>query len=149
MTATAATVDTTPDAASLRTSSRRLVIGMATLVLVDLVGGLVAVATDVNTWSQAWGTYALLAAPLPMILGQVLMTVLSTRTSRPWGSLPALVLALASLVSIVSGFFDGGLGHDSLTAWHAAYQVLLLVVTGVVAVLAAARARVLLAQHGR
>jgi hypothetical protein len=51
------------------------------------------------------------------------------------------LLAAACLVSVVSGFFDGGLGHDSLSPALVAYQVLLLTVTGVVGVLAAARAR--------
>jgi hypothetical protein len=125
-------------------SARRLLTALAVLVLVDAVGGVLAVATDVNTWSQAWGPQALLAAPLPMIAGQVLLAVLATRTSRRWGAVPAAVLALACLVSIVSGFFDGGLGNDRLTAGHAAYQLLLLAVTGLVGVLAAVRARVLL-----
>ena len=43
-------------------------------------------------------------------------------------------------MSVVSGFFDGGLGHDSLSPALVAFQVLLLTVTGVVGVLAAARA---------
>jgi hypothetical protein len=130
--------------ATTGSSARRLLTATAGLVLVDAVGGLVAVATDVNTWSQAWGPQALLAAPLPMIAGQVLMAVLAARTTRRWGAVPAAVLALACLVSIASGFFDGGLGHDGLTAGHAAYQVLLLAVTGLVGLLAAGRVRVLL-----
>ena len=43
-------------------------------------------------------------------------------------------------VSVVSGFFDGGLGNDELTPALSAYQVLLLLVTGVVGVLAARQA---------
>jgi hypothetical protein len=44
------------------------------------------------------------------------------------------------LVSVVSGFFDGGLQNPDLTGWTHAFQVLLLTVTAVVAVLAARRA---------
>jgi hypothetical protein len=138
------TVATARPGTATGSSARRLLAALAALVLVDAVGGVLAVATDVNTWSQAWGPQALLAAPLPMIAGQVLMAVLATRTSRRWGAVPATVLALACLVSIVSGFFDGGLGNDRLTPWHAAYQALLLAVTGLVGLLAAVRARDLL-----
>ena len=53
--------------------------------------------------------------------------------------MPAGLLAVACLVSLASGFFDGGLGHAGLEPGMAAYQVLLLSVTGVVGVLAAAR----------
>ena len=51
---------------------RRLVIGVAALVLTDLVGGVLAVASGVNTWGEAWGSKALLAAPAPMADGSLL-----------------------------------------------------------------------------
>ena len=54
--------------------------------------------------------------------------------------MPAGLLAVACLVSLASGFFDGGLGHADLEPGMAAYQVLLLAVTGVVGVLATLRA---------
>ena len=56
---------------------------MAALVVTDLVGGLLAVAADVNTWSEAWGSAALLAAPAPMIVVQVLLTVVAVRRTGP------------------------------------------------------------------
>src|SRR5688500_3458569 len=87
-----ATASATPrPRTALRVSARRLAAGMAALVVVDVVGGVLAVATDVNTWSQAWGPQALLAAPLPMTAAQVLLVVLATRTSRRWGAAPAVV----------------------------------------------------------
>ena len=46
---------------------------------------------------------------------------------------------MACLVSLASGFFDGGLGHADLRPGMAAYQVFLLLVTGVVGGLAALR----------
>ncbi len=49
------------------------------------------------------------------------------------------LLAVACLVSLASGFFDGGLGHADLRPGMAAYQVFLLLVTGVVGGLAALR----------
>ena len=123
------------------TTSRRLVAGTTVLVLVDLAGGLLAVAAAVNTRSQAWGSDALLAAPAPMIAAQVVLTwVAATRRGRG-AVVAATVLALACLVSVVSGFFDGGLANDSLDGPLVGFQVFLLVVTGVVGVLALARAR--------
>ncbi len=117
-----------------------LVLALAGLILVDLVGGLLAVASEVNTWGEAWGSKALLAAPLPMIGAQILLGVLSVRLEGRKAAVPAALLALACLVSALSGFFDGGLGNDELTPALAAYQTLLLAVTAVVGVLAARRA---------
>jgi len=113
---------------------------MAALVAVDLAGGLLAVAADVNTWAEAWSGDALLAAPVPMIAVQVLLTwVAATRRGR--GAIVAAgALALACLVSVVSGFFDGGLANDSLDGPLVAFQVFLLLVTGTVGGLALARA---------
>ncbi len=114
-----------------------LVLALVVLLVTDLVGGLLAVAADVNTWAEAWGSKALLAAPMPMIGVQVALTVLAVRLNGRRAAVPAGLLATACLVSVVSGFFDGGLGNDELTTALAAYQTLLLAVTGVVGVLAA------------
>ena len=119
---------------------RSLRLSMAVLLGLDLVGGLLAVASGVNTWGEAWGGKALLAAPVPMIVGQVLLTWLATRSSRRSAAVAAGLLAAACLVSVVSGFFDGGLGNDELTPAPTAFQALLLAVTGVTGLLAAARA---------
>ena len=63
-----------------------LPVAVAALVLTDLVGGLIAVATDVNTWADAWGGHALLAAPLPMVAAQVLLTWLALRLPARWAA---------------------------------------------------------------
>jgi hypothetical protein len=63
--------------------------------------------------------------------------------SSRWAAGAAVLLALACLVSVASGFFDGGLGNQELTAALAAYQVFLLAVTAAVGLLAARRAVVL------
>ena len=106
----------------------------------DLAGGLWAALSGVNSWSDAWGGRALLAAPLPMIAGQTVLTWWSVRGRSSRAAVPAGLLAVGCLVSLLSGFFDGGLGHAGLRPGMAAYQVLLLVVTGAVGALAAARA---------
>ena len=125
-------------------SGPRLALAMTALVATDLVGGVWAATSGVNTWAEAWGGEALLAAPLPMIVAQVLATFLAVRFERRWAAVPAVLLSLACLVSVASGFFDGGLGNDELTGAMPAFQVLLLAVTGTVGVLAALRARYLL-----
>jgi len=131
---------TEPRRATRSFTREPLVLAMAALVVTDLVGGVLAVAADVNTWGEAWGSKALLAAPLPMIGVQIVLTVLAVRL-RGWRAIvPAVLLALACVVSVVSGFFDGGLGNDELTPALAAYQTFLLAVSAVVGVLAARRA---------
>ena len=128
-------------------SARRLLAGTAVLVLTDLVGGVIAVGAGVNTWAEAWGPAALLAAPAPMIVGQVVLADVAAglvpRVSRRWAITAAGVLAVACLVSVASGFFDGGLGNSELTGGLVAYQLFLLAVTATVGGLAVARAVVL------
>ena len=48
---------------------------------------------------------------------------------------------------MASGFFDGGLGNDALSTGLAAYQALLLTVTGAVGVVALTRIREILGQN--
>ena len=119
---------------------RSLAVALGVLLVVDLIGGLLAVGSGVNTWSEAWGGQALLAAPLPMIALQVVLVVLAVRLHGRGAAVAAGLLALACAVSVVSGFFDGGLGNDELTPALSAYQVFLLLVTGVVGVLAGRQA---------
>ena len=122
------------------TSARRLVLAMGVLLLTDVVGGVLAVAADVNTWGEAWSGKALLAAPWPMILAQLVLTWLAVRRPGTVATVAAAVLALACLVSAISGFFDGGLANDELSGALVVFQVLLLAVTATVGVLAVLRA---------
>ena len=103
-----------------------LVPAMAALLAADVAGGLLAVSSGVNTWDEAWGSQALLAAPLPMIGAQIVLTALAVRLEGRKAAVPAGLLAAACLVSVVSGFFDGGIGHEQLTPALSAYQVFLL-----------------------
>jgi hypothetical protein len=120
-------------------AGRPLRVAMLALLLTDAVGGLLAVRSGVNTWGEAWGPEALLAAPLPMIAAQVLLVWLATRAGRG-AAVAAGLLATACLVSVVSGFFDGGLGNAELTTGLAVYQYWLLAVTTTVGLLALRRA---------
>ena len=121
------------------TVPRLLVTAMGFLLVVDLGGGLWAALSGVNSWGDAWGGHALLAAPLPMIIGQVVTTWLSVRGRSRTAAVPSGLLTVACLLSLASGFFDGGLGNAALEPGMAAYQAFLLAVTGAVGVLAAIR----------
>ena len=58
------TVTTTPEATTTALSVPRLLaLAMGALLVVDLVGGVWAALSGVNTWADAWGGHALLAAP--------------------------------------------------------------------------------------
>lgn len=123
-----------------RSTGGTLRLAMAVLLATDLVGGLLAVRAGVNTWGEAWGPEALLAAPVPMIVAQLLLVWLATRRLGRGAAVAAGLLATACLVSVVSGFFDGGLGNEELTAGLAGYQYFLLAVTTAVGALAIRRA---------
>lgn len=123
-----------------RSTTGSLRLAMAVLLATDIVGGLVAVRAGVNTWGEAWGPEALLAAPVPMVVAQLLLVWLATRRAGRGAAVAAALLATACLVSVVSGFFDGGLGNAELSAGLAAYQYVLLAVTTAVGGLAIRRA---------
>src|SRR5215203_1978066 len=83
----------------LMTTTRTLVGAVGVLLVTDLVGGLLAVASDVNTWGEAWGGEALLAAPLPMIGVQVLLTWAAVRGRRRWAVGAVAAVAAAGLLA--------------------------------------------------
>ncbi|GAA2728181.1 hypothetical protein [Cellulomonas aerilata] len=120
---------------------RRLIGAVVVLVALDLAGGLTAIADGINRGMGAWGPRARLAAPLPMILLQVVTAAVAVRAPRRPARAAAAVLALACLVSAVSGFFDGGLGAPGLSRRHVALQVVLVGWTGLTGVLTAAHVR--------
>ena len=122
-------------------TARRLGSTVCALVVTDLGGGLLAVASGVNTWAEAWGSKALLAAPVPMIAAQVVLTAVAARKNGRGAAVAAGLLGVACFVSVISGFFDGGIGNDELTPALSAYQMFLLALTALVGALAAIRAR--------
>ena len=124
----------------MTSSSRHLVTAFAAVLAADLAGGLLSVAAGVNTWAGAWGSHALLAAPVPMIAAQALLTWIAVTRSTRAVVAACVLLALACFVSVLSGFFDGGLGNDALTPALSAYQAFLLAVTGLLGVAAVRRA---------
>jgi hypothetical protein len=138
------------DDAAMRTPSavRPLRIAMAILLATDVAGGLLAVRAGVNTWGDAWGPEALLAAPVPMVLAQLLLVWLATRRRGRVAVVASGLLATACLVSVVSGFFDGGLGNAELSPGLAVFQYFLLAVTTSVGALAVGRLAALVRGRG-
>jgi hypothetical protein len=116
-----------------------LVLGLAFLLFVDLMGGLVAIAAGENTWAEAWNSDAILAAPWPMLIAQVVLTWGAVRARRVVAIVCAGLLAVACGVSAVSGFFDGQLGKAGLSDALVAGQCFLMAVTAGVAGLALGR----------
>jgi hypothetical protein len=126
-------------------SGGRLVVAALVLLVCDAIGGFLAVASGVNTWSEAWGFDTSFTVPLPVGLVQLLLAWLAARDVRPSvGLVAAVVLAVFCLISVLFGLFDGdltGTVASAAGAWGVVWGIVLLAVTAVVGLLAAARAR--------
>jgi peptidoglycan/LPS O-acetylase OafA/YrhL len=126
-------------------SGRRLIVAMLVLIVCDVIGGFLAVASGVNTWGEAWGFDTSFTVPLPVGLVQLLLAWLAARDVRPpVGLVAAVVLAVFCLISVLFGLFDGDLTGTVASAaglWGVVWGIVLLAVTAVVGLLAAARAR--------
>jgi peptidoglycan/LPS O-acetylase OafA/YrhL len=127
------------------TSGRGLFVAMVVLLACDVLGGFLAVATGVDTWGEAFGFDADFTVPLPVGLVQLVLAGLAARNVRPpVGLVAAVVLSVFCLISVLFGLFDGDLTDTASTVpWGVAWGVLLIVVTAVVGLLAATRARAL------
>ena len=126
-------------------SGRRLVVATLVLVVCDVIGGFLAVASGVNTWGEAWGFNTKFTVPLPVGLAQLLLAWLAARNVRPpVGLVAAVLLSVFCLISLLFGLFDGDLTDEvasSVGPWGVVWGVVLLSVTAVVGLLAVARAR--------
>jgi len=127
-------------------SGRALILSMLALLVCDVVGGFLAVASGVRSWNAAWGFDAKNTVPLPIGAAQLLLAWLAARNMRPPVGLAAAVLLSAfCLISLMAGLFDGDLADhiasDGLLSWQVVWAVVLLSVTAAVGLLAAVRAR--------
>jgi hypothetical protein len=126
-------------------SGRPLVVATLVLVVCDVIGGFLAVATGLNTWGEAWGFDTTFTVPLPVGAAQLVLAWLAARNARPpVGLVAAVLLAVFCLMSLLFGLFDGDLTNEvapSVGRWGVAWVVVLVSVTAVVGVLAAVRAR--------
>jgi hypothetical protein len=121
----------------------RLVPAVALLVVIDAVGGAWAVASGLNTWGDAFSGDARMAAPWPMIVFQLIAALAATRARRRVAIVAAVLLALACIVSAVSGFFDGALAAPGMSRAQVGFQIVLVAWTAFVGALAIARVRTL------
>ena len=127
-------------------SGRALIFSMLVLVVCDVIGGFLAVASGADTWDEAWGFNTDSTVPLPVGAAQLALAWLAARNVRPpVGVIAAVLLSAFCLISLMAGLFDGDLINNVASdGWISAgvvWGVVLLLVTAVVGVLAAARAR--------
>ena len=122
---------------------------MLGLLVCDVVGGFVALASGADTWNEAWGFETQHTVPLPVGAAQLVLAWLAARNTRPpVGLIAAVLLSVFCLISLLAGLFDGDLignvRSDGALSLGVAWGVVLLVVTGAVGVLAAIRSKQLL-----
>lgn len=127
-------------------SGRALLLAMLGLLVCDVLGGFVALASGADTWNEAWGFETEHTVPLPVGAAQLVLAWLAARSARPRAAVVAAVLLSAfCLVSLLAGLFDGDLigtvESAGLLSWEVAWGVVLLSVTAAVGLLAALRAK--------
>ena len=127
-------------------SGRRLIVAMLVLIVCDVIGGFLAVASGVNTWGEAWGFNTDSTVPLPVGAAQLALAWLAARNVRPpAGVLAAVLLSGFCLISLMAGLFDGDfintIASAGLFSWQVAWGVVLLSVTAAVGLLAAIRTK--------
>ena len=126
-------------------SGPRLIVAMLVLIVCDVIGGFLAVASGLNTWGEAWGFDTKFTVPLPVGAAQLVLAWLAARNARPpVGLVAAILLSAFCLISLMSGLFDGDLTNEVASTagpWGVVWGAVLLSVTAVVGLLAAARAR--------
>ena len=118
---------------------------MLVLVVCDVIGGFLALAAGADTWDEAWGFNTDSTVPLPVGAAQLALAWVAARNVRPpVGLIAAVLLSVFCLISLMAGMFDGDLisnvASDGLISSGVVWGVVLLLVTAVVGLLAAARA---------
>ncbi len=119
---------------------------MVVLVVCDVIGGFIALASGADTWDEAWGFNTDFTVPLPVGVAQLVLAWLAARNVRPpVGLIAAVLLSAFCLISVMFGLFDGDLignvASDGLKSWGVLWAAVLLAITAVVGLLAADRAR--------
>ena len=119
---------------------------MLVLVVCDVIGGFLALASGADTWDEAWGFNTDSTVPLPVGAAQLALAWLAARNVRPpVGLIAAVLLSAFCLISLMAGLFDGDLinnvSSDGLISSGVVWGVVLLLVTAAVGLLAATRAR--------
>jgi hypothetical protein len=115
-----------------------LAVAVAAFITADVIGLVGAVVTGRASLADAVASGTPLNAPVPFMAVQLLVTagVLAWRGAVA-GRLLAGLLALLCLISVASGFGDGGYGDPTLSAAGVAVQVAIVVPSLAAAALAA------------
>jgi hypothetical protein len=127
-------------------SERALIFSTLVLVVCDVIGGFLALASGADSWNEAWGFNTDSTVPLPVGAAQLALAWWAARNVRPpVGLIAAGLLSVFCLISLMAGLFDGDLinnvASDGLISSGVVWGVVLLVVTAAVGLLAAARVR--------
>ena len=98
-------------------SGRALIVAMLVLIVCDVIGGFLAVASGVDTWDEAWGFNTEFTVPLPVGAAQLVLAWLAARNVRPpVGLVAAVLLSAFCLISLMFGLFDGDLINNVASA---------------------------------
>lgn len=119
---------------------------MLGLLVCDVIGGFVAIASGADTWNEAWGFDTKHTVPLPIAVAQLGLAWLAARNARPpVGLIAAALLGAFCLISVLAGLFDGDLidniASDGLLSLGVIWGLVLVAVTATVGLLAAIRAK--------
>ncbi|WP_214110965.1 hypothetical protein [Acrocarpospora catenulata] len=107
--------------------NRSLIGCVGALVVVYLAGAAIAVDHGLNpTYLDALGTEGRLAAPIPMIILQLLAVALSVNSRRGLALTGSGLLAVACSAAVISGFFDGGYTDPRLSTFDHGYQIAMI-----------------------
>ena len=122
------------------------------LLVCDVIGGFIALASGADTWNEALGFETDKTVPLPIGAAQLGLAWLAARNTRPpVGLIAAFLLSAMCVLSLLAGLFDGDLidniASDGLISWGVALGAVLLAGTAVVGLIAAIRAKQLRGPH--
>jgi hypothetical protein len=133
----------------MRTTRRTVPVAVVTLTALSLLGAVVAVTGDLSPdYGTALGPEGRLSIPWPMSVAQLVLAAAAASRRRPVALAGSGLIAVALLLGVVSGFFDGGYGDDALTGAQRAFQVGFVLALAAVGALAALRCRDLLRAVG-
>ncbi len=125
---------------------RALLLAMVILLICDVIGGFVALASGANSFSETWGFDTQYTVPLPVGLAQLGLAWLAARNTRPpVGYIASVTLSVFCLLSLLFGLFDGDLtgniASDGFLSLGVVWAGVLIAVNAVVGLLAAIRAK--------
>lgn len=120
--------------------SRSVLYGVLLLAVLSVLGGIISVASGLSpSLLDAMGPTGRLSVPIPMIICQLLLAVAAGSRRRALVLTGSGLVAAALLISVISGFFDGGFADERLTGGQRAYQAALVVSLVVVGAIATVR----------